>query len=156
MPQNLSGFPDPFKPLPEPIRTLIAKYEANLLSNRSGSKYARTTFTAMCDFVEGFFYDHPETKRPEQILLGDVEDWRLAMEERFAPNTVRRALCALKAFYSWLRRDSEYVARQDGVVREVLDPVVIPKPQSLPKRVGLRAAIRGDIAESLEPSMATL
>lgn len=79
----------------------------------------------MADAVEDFFYDHPKTKRPEQILGVDVEDWRQAMSERYAPNTVRKYLCALKAFYSWVRKDSDYAPKEGW---EVLDPVVIPKP----------------------------
>jgi hypothetical protein len=122
VPLNLSGFPEPFQPLKEPLRSLVGKYEAGLVSDRSHSHQLIRDF---CDAIEGFFYDHPETKRPEQILICDVEDWRLAMEERFAPNTVRKQLCAIKAFYSWLRKESGYLPRDQ---QEVLDPIVIPKP----------------------------
>ena len=123
---NLSGFPEPFKPLREPLRTLIGRYESGMLRGR---RFKHSWFKDWCETIEGFFYDHPKAKKPEQILIVDVEDWRLAMEERFSPNTVRSALCALKAFYSWLREESGYLAVKDGISREVEDPVVIPKPR---------------------------
>jgi site-specific recombinase XerD len=117
VPINLSGFPEPFRPLREPLRSLVGQYEATLVTDRT---HSHKTIRDFCDAIEGFFYDHPETKRPEQILIVDVEDWRLAMEERMAPNTVRKYLCCVKAFYSWLRKTG----------RNIEDPVVIPKPRA--------------------------
>lgn len=119
---NLSGFPKPFKPLREPLRSLIGKYEANLIKeHKSTSK----TLRWMCDAIEGFFYDHPSTKTPEAILITDVEDWRLArLDAGHAWNSVRRDMCALRSFYSWLIESG----------REVVCPVVIPPPQ---KRIPL-------------------
>lgn len=113
-------WPRPFRPLNEPIRTLVGRYEAGLARDRS---HSRATLRWICEAIEGFFYDHPKVKKPEQILITDVEDWRLAKMERNAPNCVRRDLCAVKAFYSWLLRETEY--RGDN-------PVWIPPVQSKP------------------------
>lgn len=107
----------PFRLLNEPLRSLIGRYEAGLV--REGT-HSKATILWMSEDIEGFFYDHPRVKRPEQIQITDVEDWRLAKNETAAPNSVRRALCALKAFYNWLKDEPEY-----GLLD---NPVWVPKP----------------------------
>lgn len=109
----------PFKSLNEPIRTLVGRYEAGLARDRS---HSRATLIWMCEAIEGFFYDHPKIKRPEQILITDVEDWRLAKGTAYKPNVVRKDLCALKAFYNWLRREDPAYTNLDN-------PVWVPPPQ---------------------------
>jgi hypothetical protein len=132
MPSNLTGFPEPFQPLQEPIRSLVGKWESALVSN---GPHSHGTLRWMCDAVEGFWYDHPKTKRPEQILITDVEDWR---EARLAAghcwNVVRRDLCALKAFYSYLVKVLDY--RLDNPVN--IPPVQI-RTQDLPVESGVYA-----------------
>ena len=103
--------------LREPLRTLVGRYEAGL--SRDGT-HSRTTVTWMCNAIEGFFEDHPRVKHPSQVLITDVEDWKLMKLERYAWNTVRTQLCAIKAFYSWLRNHEEL---------QIDDPVVVPPPR---------------------------
>ena len=113
------GWPrEPFKGLNEPIKSLVGKYEAGL--HRDGT-HSRNTLAWMCDAIEGFFYDHPKVKRPEQILITDVEDWRLAKLQDYSWNVVRRDLGALRAFYNWLRRDGDYP--------NLDNPVFVPPPR---------------------------
>lgn len=114
------GWPRPFRPLNEPIRTLVGRYEAGLARDRSHSS---STLRWMCEALEGFFYDHPKVKRPEQVLITDVEDWRLAKLQDNSWNSVRKDLCALKAFYRWLAREEPAYSGLD-------DPVYVPLPQS--------------------------
>jgi hypothetical protein len=77
----------------------------------------------MCEAVEAFFYDHPKVKKPEQVSICDVEDWRLAKLEENAWNCVRRDLGALKAFYNWLIREEPEYCGLDN-------PVWVPQPLS--------------------------
>lgn len=126
MSSNLTGWPVPFKPLREPVRSLVGKYEATLV--REGS--SKATVLWMSEAIEGFFYDHPRVSRPEQVLITDVEDWkeaRLALGHK--PNCVRRDLCGLSGFYSFLPK----------IGYEVDQPVVIPpyrpRPQGKPDQL---------------------
>jgi hypothetical protein len=116
----IDGWPEPFKPLNEPIRTLIGRYEAGLARDRNHSS---STLLWVCDAIEGFFYDHPRVKRPEQILITDVEDWRLAKLETYGANMVRKDLGALKAFYRWLAHELPEYSGLDN-------PVWYPLPET--------------------------
>jgi hypothetical protein len=99
----LEGWPTPFKPLREPIRGLVGKWEAAYASRPEKSTL---TWMNFCNFVESFFYDHPKVSRPEQVLMCDVEDWREArIAAGDAHNSVRSALAALKAFFGWAIRE---------------------------------------------------
>lgn len=119
----IEGWPRPFRPLNEPLRTLIGRYEAGLArEHRISSK----TLRWMCEAIEGFFYDHPKVKRPEQILITDVEDWRLAKRADNAPNCIRRDLGALHAFYSWLQREEPEYSTLDNPAW--IPPVEAPQP----------------------------
>jgi site-specific recombinase XerD len=119
-----ADWPQPFKPLNEPIRTLVGQYEAGLHRDRN---HSRSTLLWMCEDIEGFFYDHPRAKRPEQILITDVEDWRIAKQNDAAPNCVRRALCALKAFYAWMARELPEYSMLDNPVW--IPPVAAKNPR---------------------------
>jgi site-specific recombinase XerD len=115
----LGGWPEPFKQLNEPIRSLVGRYEAGLVRERTHSE---ATLRSIEENIEAFFYDHPKVRRPEQVLITDVEDWRLArLDSGDAPNSVRHALCSLKTFYNWLIRETDF--RGDN-------PVWIPPVQS--------------------------
>jgi len=114
------GWPRPFRSLNEPIRSLVGEYEAGLV--RDGT-YRHSTILWYCDAIEAFFYDHPKVKRPEQILITDVEDWRLAKQREYSYVTVRTDLCALRAFFNWL-------IREKGV--EMDCPVFVPPAHPLP------------------------
>ena len=133
------GWPRPFRPLREPLRTLIGKWEAHLISNHRGDHH---TTRSMCENVEGFFYDHSKIKRPEQILITDVEDWRLAKLEDYSWNTVRSALCHLKTFYNWLIRETDY--KGDC-------PVWVPLPHSSKQVPALQTGVTA-LHPSLHPT----
>jgi site-specific recombinase XerD len=99
------------------LRELIGAWEASLV--REGTHDYRRTLNWMFRAVEQFFADHPRCKVPGQILITDVEDWKREQLKRYSHNTVRKYLCALKTFYSWLIRYQGF---------EIDNPVVIPPP----------------------------
>jgi hypothetical protein len=120
----LEGWPVPFRPLREPVRSLVGQWEATMAANPA---HLKSSLRNSCEAVEAFFYDHPRVSRPEQVLITDVEDWRLArLANGNAPNTVRTALGALKTFYRWLMYAKDL---------RLEDPVVVPLPQGKPHPV---------------------
>jgi site-specific recombinase XerD len=85
----------------------------------------------MCKALEGFFADHPRVKRPEQIQITDSEDWRISkLDSGVAWNVVRKDLCAVKAFYSWLRREHEDYSSLDN-------PIYVPPPAPKKKTLSI-------------------
>lgn len=118
--------------LSEPLRSFVGRYEATLASEPT---HSASTLRWMCEAIEGFFYDHPKVKKPEQILITDVEDWRLAKLQNNSWNSVRKDLCALKAFYNWLRSEPEYSSLDN--------PVYVPLPQTRKRRPDVRNQVTG-------------
>lgn len=103
------------------VDVLIGRYEAGLVRERT---HSHRTLKWICEAIEGFFEDHPKMKRPEQVLITDVEDWRaMRLARGDAWNVIRRDLGALKAFYNWLRREEPEYSGLDN-------PVYVPRPRA--------------------------
>ena len=103
-----------------PVDVLIGRWEAGLV--RDGT-HSHATLKWMCDAVEGFFADHQRVKYPEQIQITDSEDWRIGkLDDGVAWNVVRADLCAVKAFFNYLRREHEEYSGLDN-------PIYVPPPK---------------------------
>lgn len=89
------------KPLREPIRSLVGRYEAEKLSERHGRRYTRRIGEVLQDFFERF----PRKSEPRQFHICDVEDykeWRRA--EGYSYTTVRTEVGVVQGFFNWLIR----------------------------------------------------
>jgi site-specific recombinase XerD len=101
----------------EPLRTLIGRYESQLLNRR----LHKTTSRLFSQRLWHFFSHFPRKSRPDQFDLSDCEDYRQwRQEEGLAYSTIRSELCVVKAFFNWVAIEEE------GEFRGLRNPVEVP------------------------------
>lgn len=102
--------------LREPIRTLVGKFEAQLLREGQHGQYYRE----LDDSLYAYFFAFPRKSSPEQFSLADTEDWRIwEADKGRAYSVIRKRLCHIKSFFSWL------IEEVPGY-EELANPVVVP------------------------------
>src|SRR5277367_4506202 len=85
--------------LREPLRTLVGKYESQLLRRR----LHRRTSADVASSLWRFFRSFPKKSAPEQFAGADVADYRVwRAEQGGAYSTIRKELCHVHMFFSWL------------------------------------------------------
>lgn len=100
----------------EPLRTLIGRYESQFLRERHAAK----TSCYYAQSLWNFFSHFPRKSSPEQFALADAEDYRVWRAEEGAPySVIRKELCVVKAFFSWLINET-------SGYEELANPILIP------------------------------
>ena len=102
--------------LREPIRTLVGKFEAQLLREGQHGQYYRELDDSLCDY----FFAFPRKSSPEQFSLADTEDWRVwEADKGRSYGVIRKRLGHISSFFTWL---------QESVpgYEELANPVVVP------------------------------